>query len=130
MVATMADCSSCPNQASRTSRSPNSRSNCPSSPARSSSVSLTSNTHTGAMVPSWVASSGGQHISSARRGQPAGHLWEARDMDDDPGDAWTVDRANAALPTVGAALERIRELAAAARQERDGTAGLLEGNGH
>jgi hypothetical protein len=51
-------------------------------------------------------------------------------MDDDPGDAWTVDRANAALPTVGAALERIRELAAAARQERDGTAGLLEGNGH
>ncbi|HWC41996.1 MAG TPA: DUF2203 domain-containing protein [Actinomycetota bacterium] len=43
---------------------------------------------------------------------------------------WTVERANAALPRVGAALERIRELVAEAKQERDGTAGLREGNGH
>src|SRR5918994_958105 len=34
---------------------------------------------------------------------------------------WTVERANAALPRVGAAL---------ARREREETAGLLEGNGH
>lgn len=43
---------------------------------------------------------------------------------------WTVERANAALPRVGAALRRIRVLVADARQEREGTAGLLEGNGH
>ena len=43
---------------------------------------------------------------------------------------WTVERANAALPRVGAALSRIRALVADARQEREGTAGLLEGNGH
>jgi hypothetical protein len=45
-------------------------------------------------------------------------------------DVWTVEQANAALPRVTAALERIRELVAAARREREGTAGLLEGNGH
>jgi hypothetical protein len=44
--------------------------------------------------------------------------------------AWTVERANAALPRVGAALARIRELVAAARAEREGAAALLEGNGH
>jgi hypothetical protein len=44
--------------------------------------------------------------------------------------AWTVERANAALPRVGAALGRIRELVAAARREREGAAELLEGNGH
>jgi hypothetical protein len=44
--------------------------------------------------------------------------------------SWTVEQANAALPRVGAALTRIRELVAAARQEREGTSGLLEGNGH
>jgi hypothetical protein len=43
---------------------------------------------------------------------------------------WTVERANAALPRVGAALTRIRELAAAARREREGASQLLEGNGH
>ena len=46
------------------------------------------------------------------------------------GDAWTVEQANAALPRVGAALERIRELVAAARLEREEAAELLEGNGH
>lgn len=45
-------------------------------------------------------------------------------------DDWTVERANAALPRVGAALTRIRELVAEARREREDTAGLLEGNGH
>ena len=45
-------------------------------------------------------------------------------------DDWTVERANAALPWVGAALARIRELVEEARREREGTAGLLEGNGH
>jgi hypothetical protein len=43
---------------------------------------------------------------------------------------WTVERANAALPRVGAALARIRDLVAEARREREGTAGLREGNGH
>jgi hypothetical protein len=43
---------------------------------------------------------------------------------------WTVERANAALPRVGAALERIRDLVAEARKEREDTAGLREGNGH
>ena len=43
---------------------------------------------------------------------------------------WTVERANAALPRVGAALERIRDLVAEARRESEGTAGLREGNGH
>jgi hypothetical protein len=43
---------------------------------------------------------------------------------------WTVERANAALPRVGAALVRIRDLVAAARREREETAGLREGNGH
>jgi hypothetical protein len=44
--------------------------------------------------------------------------------------SWTVERANAALPRVGAALARIRDLVAEARRERDETAGLLGGNGH
>jgi hypothetical protein len=43
---------------------------------------------------------------------------------------WTVERANAALPRVGSALARIRDLVAEARREREGTAGLREGNGH
>ena len=43
---------------------------------------------------------------------------------------WTVERANQALPRVGAALTRIRELVEQARREREETAGLLEGNGH
>jgi hypothetical protein len=43
---------------------------------------------------------------------------------------WTVERANAALPRVGAALRRIRELVTEARREREGASGLLEGNGH
>jgi hypothetical protein len=45
-------------------------------------------------------------------------------------DDWTVERANAALQRVGAALARIRELVSEARREREGAAGLLEGNGH
>jgi hypothetical protein len=45
-------------------------------------------------------------------------------------EGWTVERANAALPRVGAALVRIRELVAEARREREETAGLREGNGH
>jgi hypothetical protein len=44
--------------------------------------------------------------------------------------SWTVERANAALPRVGAALTRIRELVASARREREGAAALREGNGH
>ena len=44
------------------------------------------------------------------------------------GEDWTVERANEALPRVGAALTRIRELVAQARREREETAGLLEGN--
>ena len=43
---------------------------------------------------------------------------------------WTVERANQALPRVGAALARIRDLVAKARREREETAGLREGNGH
>jgi hypothetical protein len=43
---------------------------------------------------------------------------------------WTVERANAALPRVGATLARIRDLVAEARREREETAGLREGNGH
>jgi hypothetical protein len=45
-------------------------------------------------------------------------------------DDWTVERANEALPWVGAALERIRELVEEARREREEAAGLMEGNGH
>ena len=45
-------------------------------------------------------------------------------------DDWTVERANAALPWVGAALTRIQELVEEARREREGTTELLEGNGH
>jgi hypothetical protein len=43
---------------------------------------------------------------------------------------WTVERANAALPRVGAALRRIQALVAEARREREATTELLEGNGH
>jgi hypothetical protein len=43
---------------------------------------------------------------------------------------WTVERANAALPRVTAALARIRDLVTEARREREETAGLREGNGH
>jgi hypothetical protein len=43
---------------------------------------------------------------------------------------WTVERANAALPRVGATVARIRDLVAEARREREETAGLREGNGH
>jgi hypothetical protein len=43
---------------------------------------------------------------------------------------WTVEEANAALPGVRTTLERIRELLAAARSERDAAAGQLQGNGH
>ncbi len=46
------------------------------------------------------------------------------------GGSWTVERANAALPRVGAAIQRIRELVSAARREREGAADLLGGNGH
>jgi hypothetical protein len=46
------------------------------------------------------------------------------------GELWTVERANAALPRVAAALARIRDLVAEARREREETAGLREGNGH
>ena len=46
------------------------------------------------------------------------------------GERWTVERANAALPRVTAALARIRDLVAEARREREDTAGLREGNGH
>jgi hypothetical protein len=46
------------------------------------------------------------------------------------GELWTVERANAALPRVAAALARIRDLVTEARREREETAGLREGNGH
>jgi hypothetical protein len=43
---------------------------------------------------------------------------------------WTVEEANAALPRVRALLERIRELVAGARREREAAADRVEGNGH
>jgi hypothetical protein len=43
---------------------------------------------------------------------------------------WTVEEANAALPRVRAAVERIQALAAEVRRERDQAAGRVEGNGH
>lgn len=43
---------------------------------------------------------------------------------------WTVEEANAALPQVRAALERIRALAAEARRSRDQTGARSRGNGH
>jgi hypothetical protein len=43
---------------------------------------------------------------------------------------WTVEEANAALPMVRSALERIRELVAAARRQRETTEEQLRGNGH
>jgi hypothetical protein len=55
---------------------------------------------------------------------------EGRPIRDPEGGVWTVEQANAALPRVRAALERVRELVAALRQEREGAAGLAEGNGH
>jgi hypothetical protein len=48
----------------------------------------------------------------------------------EPGHAWTVEGANAALPRVREVLERIRELVAEAREEREGAAERVEGNGH
>jgi hypothetical protein len=48
----------------------------------------------------------------------------------EPGRAWTVEAANAALPRVREVLERIRELVAEAREEREGAAERVEGNGH
>jgi len=48
----------------------------------------------------------------------------------EPTRAWTVEAANAALPRVREVLERIRELVATARQEREGAAERVEGNGH
>jgi hypothetical protein len=48
----------------------------------------------------------------------------------EPGRAWTVEGANAALPRVREVLERIRELVAEAREEREGAAERVEGNGH
>jgi hypothetical protein len=41
------------------------------------------------------------------------------------GSAWTVERANAALPRVRAALERIRELVVEVRRQREETAGRV-----
>jgi hypothetical protein len=46
------------------------------------------------------------------------------------GSAWTVELANAALPRVRAALERIRELVVEVRRQREETAGRVGGNGH
>jgi hypothetical protein len=43
---------------------------------------------------------------------------------------WTVQEANAALPRLRGLLERIRELVAAARQEREAAGDRVEGNGH
>jgi hypothetical protein len=48
----------------------------------------------------------------------------------EPGGAWTVEAANAALPRVREVLERIRGLVADAREEREGAAEQVEGNGH
>jgi len=48
----------------------------------------------------------------------------------EPVRVWTVEAANAALPRVREVLERIRERVAAARQEREGAAERVEGNGH
>ena len=48
----------------------------------------------------------------------------------EPTRAWTVEAANGALPRVREVLERIRDLVAAARQEREGAAERVEGNGH
>ena len=48
----------------------------------------------------------------------------------EPARAWTVESANAALPRVREVLERIRGLMAEAREEREGAAERVEGNGH
>jgi hypothetical protein len=48
----------------------------------------------------------------------------------EPAQAWTVEAANAALPRVRQVLERIKELVAQARQDREGAAERVEGNGH
>jgi hypothetical protein len=48
----------------------------------------------------------------------------------EPARAWTVEAANEALPRVREVLERIRALVADARQEREGAAERVEGNGH
>jgi hypothetical protein len=48
----------------------------------------------------------------------------------EPEHGWTVEAANAALPRVQQVLERIKELVARARQDREGAAERVEGNGH
>jgi hypothetical protein len=48
----------------------------------------------------------------------------------EPEQGWTVEAANAALPRVRQVLERIKELVAQARRDREGAAGRVEGNGH
>jgi hypothetical protein len=48
----------------------------------------------------------------------------------EPEQGWTVEAANAALPRVRQVLERIKELVARARQDREGAAERVEGNGH
>jgi hypothetical protein len=47
----------------------------------------------------------------------------------EPARAWTVEAANAALPRVRQVLERIKELVGQARQDREGAAERVEGNG-
>lgn len=48
----------------------------------------------------------------------------------EPEQGWTVEAANAALPRVRLVLERIKELVAQARRDREGAAERVEGNGH
>jgi hypothetical protein len=48
----------------------------------------------------------------------------------EPEQGWTVEGANAALPRVREVLERIKELVAQARRDREGAAERVEGNGH
>jgi hypothetical protein len=48
----------------------------------------------------------------------------------EPEQGWTVEAANAALPRVRQVLERIKELVAQARRDREGAAERVEGNGH
>jgi hypothetical protein len=45
------------------------------------------------------------------------------------GRVWTVEEANAALPSVRPTVERIRDLVTAARRERDEAAPRRQGNG-
>ena len=48
----------------------------------------------------------------------------------EPEQGWTVEAANAALPRVRQVLERIKELVAQARRDREGAVERVEGNGH